>query len=1537
MSITATDRFDSVEDLKQLLANINFDVKTEPLPRSELSDIKDVLRKAQIIASFKDLQIFYIEIETNKISIDKYKTELKKTIEKITNKFPYAVIFILNTSLLEWFVATKDDSTLESGLLQSESARANFRYNFETEIQELNQDLSEIEIFKIFDKKLNDWSSDKQLYENKSLFSKNFLERRIKEIPADKDNIEQAYIKIKQIYEKVKSRLITYDESQTEQNFIQPVLNSLGFEFTVQPKFKRQDRIYKPDYALFTNRQIKDEAESTIATRQEFYETPFLKRVASLLEAKYWQRSLDISKARDDRDSQQSQGKVPQWQIMNYLDRSAVKWGILTNGSIWRLYYGGVQTQETLYYSVDLQNILERNDIQSFEYFYRFFSKDAFERDASGKTFLGRAYEESKLYAKGVEERLRTRIFEKVVPIIAKGFVKNRKDRNVPTKDDDLPRMYNAILILLYRLIFVLYAEARNLVPVSDEFGYGEKSLTKIKTQIVEAIEEGRIFSEFATDYWGRLKTLFRIIDFGDSSLKIPRYDGGLFALDGLGDEFLCDAAKFLEKNDIPDEYLKEAICLLSMDLKPDESIQGKRFIDYSDLDVRHIGSVYEGLLEFSLKIVDKNYVKSEKKYVEAKPGQKPDVLKGNILLTNDKLKRKISGSYFTPDYIVSYIVENTVCPLIENIRQEKKWFDQLNNSEKTFDELFDEITKAKHKDDEETKKLWELTKGNQEKREFILNLLDGAQPSHNYDPPTRILELKILDPAMGSGHFLIGAMDFLARSLAGNLLEYDESPVFYETEENRNKIINEAKNQGIEVDEKKLTEENIIRRMVMKRCLYGVDLNPMAVELAKLSMWLHAFTVGAPLSFLDHHFKCGNSLVGAKLDVLLQKSRESGQLMAIDTEPLKRAMNCLLMVAELPDATYDEVKKSRNEYTEANNKVEAYRALLNCLVVKYFGVETADQAITHSGFQIDINNFWQSVESLSNKQDIEIIKKANEVANKTRFFHWEIEFPEIFFERNQSGINRDITEIVHKTNSGFDVVIGNPPWGADLAKEEKEYFKTLGTDTSTPNSYIYMVKKSELLTKSEGRIGVIVPDSILVKDYSITRYNLLTNNTLNYIIYLEQVFKEVNHDCSIIILQRGKQSRYDTYGGIVPKDEILIGKYLSLLESGFFNDSELEYRFNLNLSSANLKLYKKLTLLQKIGNLGNFHEGIHTGNIREKLFFKSKPSYYDFEKVKPCLIGGKHGDEFGRYYYISNNNWVIYDPALINKKNKEYASLRDENIFIGSKLYVTRTGEDFYCFYDERHYASNNLFSYKFKTNDSKFSYFFIMALLNSRFAQKYNRLYLAPRFGRLFTETKIVHLKLLPIPLVSFTTPKEERKQAVEMLKEEFASHKDNSLKEIDKLFPGKTEIVHDFLVFLAEQMIEMNKQQQELAQRFWTDLKGITSESIFKKLQSGKQEKTLAKKPSIQPFVESDSSSKRLLIDSLCWNKNAFEDFALLAGRIPNLANIVDVYEKYSTDYRTLSHKLNLTDELIDEIVYKLYGLDEKEIELVKGSTK
>lgn len=1323
---------------------------------------------------------------------------------------------------------------------------------------------------------------------NQNLFSKNYLENYLPSTPlwsAQSEEVRASFETIKKIYKDIQNlKLGPGEEASLEDKFIRPVLKTLGFVWDVQPRSKRGAKKKRPDYALF-----KDKFSQEEASKEKDNLTRFFSNVLTILEAKYWGRRLNDADPKDTLDL-----RDPTAQTVKYLDdvyhttQGSLKWAILTNGKLWRLFYYHAASRSGNFYEIDLEELVQRNSLEEFKYFYFFFSKKSFIPDLiTNKTWLDQHLKGSEDYAARVSEKLKNLIFDRVFEGLAKGFIEYRRNELKIREEtnENLKIIFNGCLTLLYRLLFLLYAESRGLLPVEDQNRYFKKSLSKLKQDINKDINTIGIdgMSHNAYDYWSRIESLCRIIDKGDKALNVPIYNGGLF-------ETLPNS--FLTKNKISDPYLAEAIKLLTIDPDIEHLPEITPFIDYSSLNVRHLGDIYEGLLEFHLRITEEPLVeiKDKGKSVwkpekELKSGIKTYRKKeiDEVYIENLKHERRSTGSYYTPHYIVEYIVSNTVGNILNKRCEEATAiFEKL---ESLYEKQRRQLNKPKD---------WQhWAHQGEPKGEYIIEIQKSESELFEI-----LFDIKVLDPAMGSGHFLVHAVDFISDKIITFLANYPQNPVIRKIEEMRSTILEEISRQEISIDENKLTEVNLIKRTVMKRCIYGVDLNRMAVELAKLSLWLDSFTLGAPLSFLDHHLKCGNSLIGILdiSDVIIPGTESYNKI--------QRSLAYMLQISDLTDSTITEAKKSNTLFEHAQKEIDPIRRRFNIATAKYF-LDLGGNVGWLENLAYTLN-----FDSETHPENTERCMRGLDFANEKNFFHWRIEFPEIFYN-----------QLKEKENAGFDCVIGNPPWGANLSEHEKNYFRTFQTDTSTPNSYIYMLRRGELLLRDSALAGFILPDSLLVKDYSLTRQNLLQNNSLFRIIYLERVFEEVNHDTCIVCFQRGKGKQHDLLCGLVPYKEARIKNKVSILDVNFFDNEALEYRFNLNLNKENFALYKKLAALPKISDFGDFHEGIHTGNIREKLFYEEKPNYSIPSKIKPCLIGSAYGDEFGRYYCISNNNWVIYDQSIINKKAKEYASLRDENIFLGPKLYITRTGDDFYCFYDVDHYSSNNLFSFKFNTAGIPFSYFFIIAILNSSFAQRFNRLFLAPRFGRLFTETKIIHLQLLPIPSINFVTEKTIIDNTISKLT---LLYHENRVPEIisiveNMLHEQKNDFVHDFLAFLAQEMTRMNNEKYREARGFSGWL-----EREFKI-----QVDNLTNKTAIKEYYNYEFNQ---FLDFL--KKNQKNISSNLSDR--RKQELIEKHFSSSTSIQsTLKFKISVTDKIIDKIVFGLYGLSDNEINILNES--
>ncbi len=484
------------------------------------------------------------------------------------------------------------------------------------------------------------------------------------------------------------------------------------------------------------------------------------------------------------------------------------------------------------------------------------------------------------------------------------------------------------------------------------------------------------------------------------------------------------EGAHFLAENQLADCYLADAIRALAFDADADPSEQ--QFIDYSSLGVRHLGDVYEGLLEHCLH---------------------KDSPEEPITLVESS-QRKKSGSYFTPHFIVEFIVAKAVGPVLEiRLKEVESELAQWNKVCKSRE-------RARTTPSIKT----------------VQKLIDAL--SHSiFD---RLFGLKVLDPTMGSGHFLVNAVDYLTDRIVIFLVQHPNNPVLPSIQRMRNAILADLQSQGINEREierisEKLTEINLIKRMVMKRCIYGVDLNPMAVELAKLSLWLDSFTLGAPLSFLDHHLKLGNTVIGTTVESVQREL--AADLFGNRFAGMLQATELIREVGELTDATMAEVQESEAKFDHARKEIAPFLQLMDTWQAELFGHIGALKALHHAdGDKQTIKRGKQRIETGALIHDIQ------RTATEHRFFHWELEFPEVWYGGGH-----------HLDQPGFDAVIGNPPWVrqgtfATLKKVLESAFPTVYMGVA--DIYVYVLMRGLNVLKSGGRLGFIILNKWLRSNY---------------------------------------------------------------------------------------------------------------------------------------------------------------------------------------------------------------------------------------------------------------------------------------------------------------------------------------------------------------------------------------------------------------------------------------------------------------------
>ena len=769
------------------------------------------------------------------------------------------------------------------------------------------------------------------------------------------------------------------NETQTEDDLIWPILGALGWTAWLrQQNLSPKGRDDVPDGILFESDETKNRANG-YPEEWKRYEPG-----CAVVESKRWGRPLDR------RSGRRGEATAPSSQMLRYLRRvddvteGELRWGILTNGEKWRLYFSGARSVSEQFFEIDLAAILDLPGHNEglfalraeerrhwLKVFLLVFRRDAFvPRGADPRSFHEKAVEEGRFYERRVAEDLSNKVFGEVFPDLARAIVE-------AAPHTDLREVRDGALILLYRMLFILYAEDRDLLPVR-EARYDDYGLRKTRVDVGDRMDRSDVFSDTAARYWGGLSDLFIAIDLGDASIGLPPYNGGLFD---------PTRARVLTDIRIPDTTMARVIDALSFE----RVAEGKKYINYRSLSVQQLGSIYERLLEYEV-VCDGG---------------------GGIAVRPNIFARKGSGSYYTPDDLVQLILTETLEPLVEARKQ-------------AF-------------------------------RSRIDQLADSGLPEHDrllqirtLDPATALLDLKVCDPAMGSGHFLVSLVDLMADQVIGAIAEAEMdapqawgdyvSPLTERIDTIRDTILANAERRGWTMDPDQLDDRHIVRRMVLKRCVYGVDKNPMAVELAKVSLWLHTFTVGAPLSFLDHHLRCGDSLFGVWVRPAIDKAEQQGGLFLKDS--LNRATHAaapMQTIEGLTDAEVAEAHRSAEEFAKVLEMTAPLNALLS-LLHAFDWMDLRDRedraaylAWLDGTFGDPIHIAQGGAPDLAETEMAVrfscLLGGARKLIEAECFLNWQVAFPGVWSNWEEAELR-----------GGFDAVVGNPPWDR-MKLQQVEWF----------------------------------------------------------------------------------------------------------------------------------------------------------------------------------------------------------------------------------------------------------------------------------------------------------------------------------------------------------------------------------------------------------------------------------------------------------------------------------------------------------------
>ncbi|HOD27575.1 MAG TPA: hypothetical protein PKH03_00055 [Syntrophales bacterium] len=692
-------------------------------------------------------------------------------------------------------------------------------------------------------------------------------------------------------------------------------------------------------------------------------------------------------------------GRFLPGKLIAQLRQRKLNWGILTDGDRWRLYTTRTGKPFEEYVELPLSEALTGDDEKEYALFERCFHVDSFTPDLEDEAenqegearelgvYTCRLDRDMAASEKILEEKVKSPLLaqiDEVLQYLCNGFIAETPRKGDAYTDDERREIFASTVKLLYRCLFLFYAEARSLLPSQIEKReiYAEHSIGALCRE-AHRFRWGKRTDHDGYDLWKHLKGLIGAVNDGDPEYGIMGYNGGLF-----DDE----EEKFLGKEQLRNDFLSRALYLMAW-VEPHDGDAEKEYpIPYLDLEVRHLGEMYETILEFTVTLADADRIRRKsKKGVEIllaseAAQRKGDSLirKGEVWFGESALERKQTGSYYTPESLVHFLNAKAVIgPLRDRFEKDCR---------ERFD-LF--IQEAKTGHDVTTRR---------GAAQSAIALLERFVREV-------VLRFRLCDPAMGSGHFLVNAANQITDFIVSLLAEIPHVEGMAATT---------------------TCEPNDWRRLITRHCLHGVDMNPLAVHLAKLSLWLNGFARDHKLTFLDHHLRCGNSLIGirslSQLEKIPERAKDAKrknrdeQQVALPlpeslTEAFREAARDLAAIADIAE---DDTDRQKEIHAEA--WIESITPLIP--LADLYTAYLMDGAVQPNDYEALFLRLSRG-DGPASVAELELNDKVNDLARSHRFFHWPLEFPDVFTGEG----------------AGFDADVGNPPW--DVLQPSTQEFYT--------------------------------------------------------------------------------------------------------------------------------------------------------------------------------------------------------------------------------------------------------------------------------------------------------------------------------------------------------------------------------------------------------------------------------------------------------------------------------------------------------------